>query len=320
MSTFFKALEQAERERAAREREHAPRRAPGGVLVTDPPGAPAPPSPPEPAVVPAPPEPTARIDVAPAPVEPVDRLDIAPEVAGGEIDEHLVSLLRPSSFQAEQYRALRHTVETLRRTAGASLFAISSPSVGDGKTTTAINLAGALAQAQGARVLLIEGDLRQPAMAQRFGLGSAPLRGLVDAILRPGLALDDVVRRPPPYNLSVLLAGQPPAAPYEVLESPRLGALLQEARERYDYIILDTPPIVAVPDCRVIGKWVDGFLLVVAAHRTPRKLVEEALNLMEPSKVIGLVLSHDDRSVSSYGSYGTASARWTNGSAAGADR
>jgi capsular exopolysaccharide synthesis family protein len=192
----------------------------------------------------------------------------------------------------------------MRRTAGARIFAVSSPSVGDGKTTTAINLAGALAQSPDARVLLIEGDLRQPVMAERFGLGHASHPGLVDAIVRPGLRLDDVVRRPPPYNLSLLLAGQPPAAPYEVLESPRLGELLAQARARYDYIVVDTPPMVAVPDCRVIGKWVDGFLVVVAAHRTPRKLLEEALNLMDPAKVIGLVLSNDDRSLSGYGTYG----------------
>jgi Mrp family chromosome partitioning ATPase len=118
-----------------------------------------------------------------------------------------------------------------------------------------------------------------------------------------------VVRRLSPYNLSLLPAGEPPPAPYEVLESPRLGELLEQARERYDYVVLDTPPIVSVPDCRVIGRWVDGFLVVVAAHRTPRKLLEEALNLMEPSRVIGLVLGHDDRSLSGYGSYGAYVAR-----------
>src|SRR5262249_25042354 len=119
----------------------------------------------------------------------------------------------------------------------------------------------------------------------------------------------DVARRTPPYNLSILLAGQPPSAPYEVLESPRFGELLAEARGAYDYVILDTPPIVAVPDCRVIEKWVDGFLVVVAAHRTPRRLLEEALTMMDPSKVTGLVFGYDDRSVSGYGPYGAMSTR-----------
>src|SRR5262249_43275663 len=151
-----------------------------------------------------------------------------------------------------------------------------------------------LSQAPDARVLLVEVDLRRPVMAERFGLGRAPFRGLVDLVLRPSLALAEVVRRPLPYNLSVLVAGQPPAVPYEVLEYPRFGEILGEARRQYDCVILDTPPIVQVPDCRVIGKWVDGFLVVVAAHRTPRRLLEEALTLMDPSKVIGLVFGNDD--------------------------
>jgi Mrp family chromosome partitioning ATPase len=63
---------------------------------------------------------------------------------------------------------------------------------------------------------------------------------------------------------------------------------------------LDTPPLVPYPDCRVIGKWVDGFIVVVAAHKTPRKLVEEALQVMDPAKIVGLIFNRDDRPVSGY--------------------
>jgi capsular exopolysaccharide synthesis family protein len=203
--------------------------------------------------------------------------------------------VHPTSVEAEQYRALRHTVEHLGRTTGLKILAVSSAQARDGKTTTAINLAGALAQAPEARVLLVEADLRRAAVGQYLGLHGTGVPGLVDAILTPGLTLAELAQPRPPYNLSVLLAGELPAAPYEVLKSPRLGELLEEARQRFDYVILDTPPIVPVPDCRVIGKWVDGFLVVVSAHRTPRKLVEEALNLMEPSKLIGLVFNNDTR-------------------------
>jgi Mrp family chromosome partitioning ATPase len=121
---------------------------------------------------------------------------------------------------------------------------------------------------------------------------------LVDAILDPTLSLPAVVHTRPHLNLSVLTAGQLPAAPYEVLKSPRLGELLAEARRRFDYIVLDTPPLVSVPDCRVIGKWVDGFLIVVTAHRTSRKLLEEALKVTEPAKIVGLVFNGDDRHLS----------------------
>jgi capsular exopolysaccharide synthesis family protein len=210
------------------------------------------------------------------------------------LDEHLVSLLAPSSFEAEQYRVLRHRVEQFQKSDGLSVFAVSSPTVGDGKTTTAINLAGALAQSPQARVLIMDCDLRRPSVTGELALEGRESPGLVDAILNERLTLDDVVQVIEPLNLSVLPAGKRPVAPYEVLQSPRLDFLLTVARTRYDYIIVDTPPLVSVPDCRVIGKWVDGFLIVVTAHKTSRKLVEEAMQVPEPAKILGLVFNGDD--------------------------
>lgn len=277
MSKFFKALEQAERERALR--EHSQRQEPKASPAT--PTAPA----------------ASRGDPTPA------RIPVAakpPAALSDGVEEHLVSLLTPTSFEAEQYRELRHVVEQLHKTAGLSIIAISSPESTDGKTTTAINLAGALAQAPEARVLLVDADLRRSSVGDLLRLGDIGGRGLVDAILAPGLALQDVVRRCPPFNLSVLPAGRRPASPYELLKSSRLGEILEEARQRYDYVVLDTPPLVPFPDCRVIGKWVDGFLVVVAAHKTPQKHLEEALALMDPAKIVGLVFNRIDRPLPGY--------------------
>jgi Mrp family chromosome partitioning ATPase len=144
-------------------------------------------------------------------------------------------------------------------------------------------------------VLVVEADLRCPKMAERLGLDGSQLPGLVEAIATPHLGIADVARKLSTYNLSVVLAGQCPATPYELLQSPRLGELLDEARRHYDYVVIDTPPIVAFPDCRIIGRWVDGWLIVVAAHRTSRTLLEEALDLMEEKKTIGFVFTHDER-------------------------
>jgi capsular exopolysaccharide synthesis family protein len=308
MSTFFKALEQAERERTLREQGRLPGEPAAEVsppveqaaAVEAPPARRVARAAPRPDPEPSPARYAERWPGATAPRRP------APDGIVGDIDEHLVSLLQPMSPAAEQYRALRHVVEQLHHSDGLSVFAVSSPALGDGKTTTAINLAGALAQSPDARVLLVEADLRQPAVGNRLGLSGTPVRGLVDAIETPGLGLDDIVQRRPPFeNLGVLLAGRVAPAPYEALESPRLRDLIEQARNRYDYVVVDTPPILSVPDCRVIGKWVDAFMVVVAAHRTPRKMLEEALNVMEPSKVIGLVFAQDDRSASSYYAYGT---------------
>ena len=111
------------------------------------------------------------------------------------------------------------------------------------------------------------------------------------------------MKQRPLFNLEVLPAGRLSTAPYEVLKSPCLGKLFEEARRRYDYIVLDTPPLVPFPDCRLLEKWIDGFLMVVAAHKTPRKLLEEALNVIDPAKIIGLVFNNDDRPVFGYHAY-----------------
>ncbi len=210
-------------------------------------------------------------------------------------DEHLVSLLRPGSWEAEPYRTLRHVLERIRGAAPSSVIAVASSAPGDGKTTTTLNLAAALAEPSGARVLVIDADLRRGALAHHLGLGRAGDAGPgVTGAVRDSLALGDVARSFAQCRFSVVPAGQRPATPYEVLESPRLGALLEEARRQFGFVLLDTPPFVPFTDCRILSRWVDGFLLVVAAHRTPRKLVEETLNVIEPDKLLGLVFNGDD--------------------------
>ena len=217
-----------------------------------------------------------------------------------ELDGHLVSLVTPATFEAEQYRALRHMIEELHAASGLSVVAISSPAIGDGKTTTAINLAGALAQAPDTRVLLIDADLRRPSIADELGLQVSPSPGLVGGLLDRAVTLGSAVRRRSPFNIDVLPAGDTPAAPYELLRSARLAELMKEARSYYNYVIVDTSPIVGVPDCRVLASVVDGFVIVVAAHRTPKRLVEEALGVVEPAKIIGLLYNRDDRALSGY--------------------
>ena len=87
---------------------------------------------------------------------------------------------------------------------------------------------------------------------------------------------------------------------YELLTSPRLAELIKEARAQYKYVIVDTPPIIPVPDCGLIRQLVDGYIVVVSARSTPRKLVGEALNLLQPASVIGLVFNRDDRPLFGY--------------------
>jgi polysaccharide biosynthesis transport protein len=208
--------------------------------------------------------------------------------------QQLVSLLSSESFEANRYRVLRHRIEETRPNNGRGVILVTSPGAGEGKTTTAINLAGTLAQSKGARVLLVDADLRLPEVAAQLGIRDSGHPGLTDAILDPRLPIENVVCRRPPFSLSILTAGRPLKAPYEALRSPRLGDLIQQARKAYDYVIVDTAPVLPVPDCRVIARWADSLILVVAAHRTPRKFLEEALNAVDPDKLAGLVFNNVD--------------------------
>jgi capsular exopolysaccharide synthesis family protein len=264
MSQFWRALEQAKRERALQ----------------------APPLP-----VPTAPEPNGespRRLVGNASAEPLHR-----------VDDHLVSLLAPASFAADQYRALRFVIEQAHRESAVSVVAVSSPGVGDGKTTTAINLAGALSQAADARVLLLDLDVRRPAIGQRLGLDPTQ-PGLVDAIIDPGLDLVDIARTVPPFNFAVVLGGQSAKATYELFKAARLRTLLDTAREAYDYVILDAPPLLPMPDCQLIGGVVDKFIVVLACDKTPRRALAEALNVLAPDKVLGLVFTRNDQLLSDY--------------------
>src|SRR5580765_2479405 len=228
----------------------------------------------------------------------------SPPVRRDEIAEQLVSLLAPDSFAADQYRTLRHSIERLRREDGLRVLAMTSATPNDGKTVTTLNLAGALAQAPDARVLVVDADLRRPSVANYLGLDSHRSRGLSDVLRDPSYTLADVVQQVEGFNLSIVPAGAPQNAPYELLNSTRLENFLNDARERYDCVLVDTPPLVPLPDCRLIGKWVDGFLLVVGAHKTPRSLVQDALNLLDLSKLIGIVFNGDRKPLSNrYGYY-----------------
>jgi len=212
-----------------------------------------------------------------------------------KLDRRLVSLTAPTSLEAERYQALRLKLESLQRSRGVRTMAITSPGVKDGKSVTAINLAAALAQGSDARVLLIEADLRRPAVARYLEIAEKQPVGLADLVSDPNRPLREAVLDRGRHRFDVVLAGSTGAPIHELLRSPRLGTLLQEARDQYDYVLLDTPPLGPVSDCALLARWLDGVLLVVAAHRTSRKHLEEALNLLEGESVLGIVFNGDDR-------------------------
>ena len=221
-------------------------------------------------------------------------------MAKHRFDSHLVSLTSPNSFAAEQYQGLRLTLERVARSRGAQVIAVSSPAAGEGKTITAINLVGALARGSDARVLLLDADLRRPSIAKNLGMEDGDSNGLADIIADETLELADGARPMEGFAISVVPAGSPHPAIHKILRSPRLEHLLAEARKQYDFIVIDTPPLLPVFDSALLARVADGLLLVVAANQTPRKLLGEALNLVDPSKVMGIVFNRDDRPLFGY--------------------
>jgi capsular exopolysaccharide synthesis family protein len=219
--------------------------------------------------------------------------------ARGNPDPHLVSLLEPGSLEADRYRVLRHALE-LKHEEGRRVFAVTSPGIGDGKTTTVINLAGALAQDPDSQVLLVEADLRRPCLLERLGMAADRGPGVMQMVMRPSLPAAEAIRPVPEFNLWVAPAGGHTETPYQLLKSPRLWDFMAVTRERFDYVLVDTPPLLACPDFRLIERWCDATLLVVAANHTPRQLVTEAAAQLDAAKALGVVLNAEDSAASSY--------------------
>jgi capsular exopolysaccharide synthesis family protein len=213
--------------------------------------------------------------------------------------DRLVTLVARGSREAHQYRKLRHVVERQHREHGLQVVAVTSPGCGEGKTTTALNLAGALAQTPSARVLIVDADVFRPMVAESLGI--APGRpGLAEAVLKDGCGLAQTARHFSSLNLSVLLSGSGGDRAHDVLASPRCGAILRQARQLYDFVVIDTPPIVPLTDGGFLAEWVDGFIVVVAAHKTPRKALGDALDALDRTRILGVVFNRDDRPASAY--------------------
>lgn len=210
------------------------------------------------------------------------------------LDPRLVTLLNPATFEAEQYRRLRHRVNLLRSSQRCPVVAITSAAAGEGKTLTAINLAVALAEAPHARTLLMEADLRRPALRRHFSSLAGEAGGLETAMKDPGRRLASLVRPLPETRLSVLTAEARRRGAYDLLSSTAFSELVEEARRQFDFVVVDAAPLLAVPDALALQPVVDGFIVVVAAQTTPKRLLAEALNMLDENSVLGLVFNGDD--------------------------
>jgi succinoglycan biosynthesis transport protein ExoP len=194
------------------------------------------------------------------------------------VDPHIVVFHEPRGIPAEQFRGLRNGLVSLNPDRAPRVIAVTSALRGEGKSVAVVNLGCALAELRETRVILVDGDLRNPSIEKLLGL--APSTGLTE-VLAGRQPLDHAVRSTFLRGLSVLGAGEPPENSSELLASGRLKPVLDALKESFHFILVDTPPALALTDAGVLGRAADGILFVVRLESTPRARVEQAMSLLE---------------------------------------
>lgn len=218
------------------------------------------------------------------------------------IQEERKNLLSAESdfFVREAYKTLRTNVSfSLTGEEKCKVVMVTSAMQGEGKSTTAINLAVSYAMTD-RKVLIVDCDLRRPKLARLLQMNSRV--GLSNLIMNPELKKDAVLASKTP-GLDVLLSGDIPPNPSELLGSPRMQRILAELREDYDFIILDSPPVNMVTDAVVLAPETDGVLVLVRANQTDRGAVIHAMEQLEyaKAKVLGFVLNDVNMEKTHYG-------------------
>ena len=178
----------------------------------------------------------------------------------------IITLHSPASQASESYRAIRTALFFKARETNAKIVQVTSPAPGDGKSTTTANLATTIAQA-GSRVLLLDADMRKPTQHKLFGLDN---KAGLSSIMTGSADLKEVVQEVIPGYLSVVTAGPIPANPAELLTSTRFADLLTEYRKNYDYVLIDTPPMLAVTDPSIVGALADLVYMVMRIRKGVR--------------------------------------------------
>lgn len=224
-----------------------------------------------------------------------------PDGPGVEVDAGLSTVFAPLSAESESFRGIRTALYFNTRGERHKVLQVTSPNAGDGKTTVISNLAVAIAQS-GRSVVLVDADLRRPRVHRVFGLSNRV--GLAEAIggsVQPA----DVIQPTVVPNLSVLTSGRRVPNPAELLTSPEFDAVLDDLREAYDFVLVDTPPLLGVSDPCAVAPRVDGLILVIRVMKNGRPSAMQARGLLDGLSVqlLGAVVNGvgRDGAMSGYG-------------------
>ena len=211
----------------------------------------------------------------------------------------LVTQGRPQSQMAESYRALRTSLLLSSLGAPPKVILVTSALPQEGKTTTSMNTAIVLAQ-KGSKVLIIDADLRRPSIHKALGMG--PRTGLSNVLTGSASLSQAVIQSTLLPSLYVLPAGTPPPNPAELLASSYMREVLQELREQYDHIVIDTPPTLSVTDAVIMSTNADTVVLVIRSGQTTKQALRRARDLLMRvnAKVAGVLLNAADLKSADY--------------------
>lgn len=209
----------------------------------------------------------------------------------------------PHGPGADRFRFLRLRLRELSNARKVKRLLVTSPLPQDGKSTVALNLATALAERGNRTVLLLEGDLHHPSLSRQLGLKTRP--GLAEC-LEDGLNPISALRRLEPLSWYFLPAGEAHGNSTELLQSETLSGVMQALSPRFDWILIDSPPVTLLTDALSLKSQADASLLVARAGRTPREAVEQSIGLLGRDHVCGIILNGVeglDRLYSKYSGY-----------------
>ncbi len=207
------------------------------------------------------------------------------------VDARLVPYFDPKSLISEQYKILTTNILSLNRNKPPHTIAITSSIANEGKSVTSLNLAITMSQAMHKpKILLIDADMRKGKIIKYIGVG--PHKGLSE-YLSGKAELEDIIFNIDIEHLSFISCGETPSHPAELLASDRMKTLLNQLRSQFEFIIIDTPPVIPVTDAVIIGAQVDGVLIVISAGETQRGMVRRAGELLNQAhaQVVGHVLT-----------------------------
>jgi len=212
---------------------------------------------------------------------------------------HLITQLNPKSPISEQYRSIRTNIQFSAVDESIQSIVITSPGPSAGKSITAANLAVVYAQ-QGMKTLLIDADLRKPTVHYTFRLDN--LRGL-SSVLIGEASFEDAVETGTIGDLHILSCGPIPPNPAELLSSKRMEELIAYAEDHYDFVIVDTPPILAVTDAKIVSQIVDGTIFVVRSGVSEKEEMKKAKEIMlsgGQTRILGAVLNDVPKNEETY--------------------